>query len=397
MSDMIIKSDYEPKRKKVTNSKCSESDASSVDLLGFDGMIAHSHRIHESTNLKSSKSKSQSNHLIKTKNESGDQGEEKVIETFDPKAIKLNIVKNWQAYIECPQKIVKTIRRLYTNTATASSQLSNLKSVLSQLSPAPPDDFLNALKLSAKEYKSLHEAYREKRDKEGKDLRTINDSDKLVQSALEMITSSDFRVLWPAVIVCSGLRPIEVLTCKIKESPEAKHVQDAFWVCVSNWAKKGDPRVGRDMCMDHPLLCPSYLWVRAVKIIRAYFCKEPLTKREYSQRYSKYWLQLLRKGFPNLIKPDHVLFRRFYAKYSFLYFKNDFENVIGENSYISHVLGHTSTEPALSYTNLGIRGAGKINLFDIGRQLQVPLASTRLVQDKRKRPREHVKLDQRKV
>ena len=86
-----------------------------------------------------------------------------------------------------------------------------------------------------------------------------------------------------------------------------------------------------------------------------------------------------------------------YAKYSFLYYKNDFENVIGENSYISHVLGHTSTEPALSYTNLDIRGAGKIKLFDIGRQLRVLIASAHVVQDKRKKPREHVTLEARKV
>ena len=96
-----------------------------------------------------------------------------------------------------------------------------------------------------------------------------------------------------------------------------------------------------------------------------------------------------------ILNPTHVLFRRFYATYSFLYFKNDFENVIGENSYISHVLGHTSTEPALSYTNLDIRGAGKIKLFDIGRQLQVPVAPARVRQDKRKRPCEHVKLERK--
>ena len=101
--------------------------------------------------------------------------------------------------------------------------------------------------------------------------------------------------------------------------------------------------------------------------------------------------------FGDLVKPDHVLFRRFYAKCSFLFFKNDFESVIGENSYISHVLGHTSTEPALSYTNLDIRCAGKIKLFDIGRQLKVPLEQTRVSQDKRKKPREHVKLENRKV
>jgi hypothetical protein len=46
--------------------------------------------------------------------------------------------------------------------------------------------------------------------------------------------------------------------------------------------------------------------------------------------------------------------------------------VIGENSYISWVLGHTSVEPALSYTNIHLQDAGKIKLFEMGRGLQVP-------------------------
>jgi len=395
MSDIIIKPDNEPAVKRHKR-RATPSDRGSASLLGADGTVVC--RAREAPRPASTKARTNTgNEESGSGGRAGDQGEVKVIESLDPKSIKLNIVNNWHAYADCPGKIVKTIRRLYQNTATASSQLSNLKSVLAALTPAPPDQFLSALKLSQKEHHTLHTEYREKREKEGKDLRTINDSDKLVQCALEMITSSDFRVLWPAAVACSGLRPIEILTCKIKELPDAKHLYPEFWVCISNWAKKGDPRAGRDFCVDHPLLCPAYLWVRAVKRIRAYFCKEPLTKREYCQRYSKYWLQLLRKAFPNLIKPSHVLFRRFYAKYSFLYFKNDFENVIGENSYISHVLGHTSTEPALSYTNLDIRGAGKIKLFEIGRQLQVPVTPAHLVQDKRKKPREHVKLEARKV
>ena len=74
------------------------------------------------------------------------------------KTIKLNVVKNWEAYLYCPKKIVKIIRRLYPNTGTASSQLSNLKSVLAKLDPRPPQEFLSALKLSQNEYKGLHDA-----------------------------------------------------------------------------------------------------------------------------------------------------------------------------------------------------------------------------------------------
>lgn len=190
-----------------------------------------------------------------------------------------------------------------------------------------------------------------------------------------MLTSDDFRVLWPAAVLCSGLRPIELLTVDIKTSPHEKHPHDPWWICVSKWAKKGDNvkvTKNRDFCRDHPLLCPAWLWCRAIKKIRLHFNKHKLTKRELHQRYNKYWLSLLAKGFPQLVKPTQVLLRRFYAKYSYLYFQTEFANPISENSYTSWVLRHTSMEPALSYTNLHLRNAGKLKLWQTGLNLKIP-------------------------
>ena len=39
------------------------------------------------------------------------------------------------------------------------------------------------------------------------------------------------------------------------------------------------------------------------------------------------------------------------------------------------MLGHTSIEPALSYTNLHIKNAGKLNLFQIGMNLKLPASN----------------------
>jgi hypothetical protein len=302
----------------------------------------------------------------------------KIITVLDPKETKYRIVAQWESYT-APQ-VVKIMRQLYPNVATASSQLSNIKSQLAALASPPPSEYLDALKLSKAEYKVLRDEYREKRDKEGFDLTVVHDADRLVTQALEMMTSSDHRILWPAAVLCSGLRPVELLTTKIKPNPETKHPHDPWWVCISSWAKKGDnvkDASKRDFCRDHPLLCPSWLWVRAIDIIRLHYNKKKLTKRELHQSFAKHWLQLLSKGFPQLVKPTHVLMRRLYAKYSFIYFQDDFPNVVGENSYISWVLGHTSVEPALSYTNLQIKNAGKIKLFEIGQALKVPAASQR--------------------
>ena len=77
------------------------------------------------------------------------------------------------------------------------------------------------------------------------------------------------------------------------------------------------------------------------------------------------------------MQPTHVLFRRFYAKYSYLYFADDFPTVmlLGKTATLRwYILGLSSVESALSYTNLHLRDAGKIKLFDIDleRGLTVP-------------------------
>ena len=77
--------------------------------------------------------------------------------------------------------------------------------------------------------------------------------------------------------------------------------------------------------------------------------------------------------------------------------REDFPGIIGENSYITHVLGHTSTEPSLSYINLHLRNAGKLKLFEVGKRLQVPVSKRSPKVDKRKRPREHTDVATRKV
>jgi hypothetical protein len=295
---------------------------------------------------------------------------------LDAKETKHSIISNWQSY--SAKEVVKLLRQLYyNNTGTLSSQLSQLKSTLTSLPSPPPVEYLEALKLTRTEYRKLRDNYREKRDKEGFDLVVVHDADSLVSQALEMMTSSDFRVLWPAAVLCCGLRPVELLTC-IFRRPQTKHgAHDGWWICCSKWAKKGKnvkDIAQRDFCRDHPLLCPSWLFLRAIGIIREHFNKDKLDKRQIHQRYSKYMMTLLYKGFPQLVRPTHVLLRRTYAKYSYLYFQADFPNVIAENTYVTWVLGHTSVTSALSYTNLHLRNAGKLKLFSIGKNLQVPAA-----------------------
>ena len=106
MPDIVIKSDYEePKRQK----RARDTEVDTISLIGSDGAVVHRQRDAAPSKPKQSPS-------------STGQGEEKVVEILDPKAIKQNIVANWQKYQNHPQVIVKLIQRLYQNLGTASSQ-----------------------------------------------------------------------------------------------------------------------------------------------------------------------------------------------------------------------------------------------------------------------------------
>jgi hypothetical protein len=201
MSVITIKSDLSatrPKRRKNI-----ATSVSAVSLIGADGKVSSRHHTEEpACKPQPSKGKTKTGSSVAggggvDKGGPGDGGKEGghggnddkaiTIDVSELKTIKLNIVRHWKAYVDCPSKIVKIIRRLYPNTGTASSQFSNLKSALR--TEGAPHEFLAKLRLSRKEYRGLHDSYREKHDKEGTNLRTIHDSDKLVQSALQMITS----------------------------------------------------------------------------------------------------------------------------------------------------------------------------------------------------------------
>ena len=133
---------------------------------------------------------------------------------LDPKVTKGAILNNLQAYTA--SEVVKMLRQLYSNVGSLSSQLSLLKSTLCNLPDPPPVEYLEKIKLTRAEYKTLNDNYRAARDKEGFNLTVVHDADQLVAQALEMFTNSDFRVLWPAAVLCCGLRPVELLAVNFR-------------------------------------------------------------------------------------------------------------------------------------------------------------------------------------
>lgn len=311
-----------------------------------------------------------------------------VAATMDRTAIKAVLLSSHNQLQ--PRDIVLAFTEMYPNVATASSQLSRFKKQLrAQTEPPPPSsEYLKNLRLSPAEYTTITSAYAKQRDENSRDARVVLQPDLIAQVSQILLQSEDFRDLWPACIAVSGLRPADLMTVVI-DAPKTKHVEEDFWVSVSNVAKKKAEHANDTF--EHPLLAPRWLFLRALAIVRDYFGNgQLLTKEEYSMRYSSYWKTLLDTAFgfvgENL---SHVFFRRFYAKYAFHYFKNDFLPAsITEHGFVSFALMHDSNEPALAYGNLSFSNHGAFDLFTAGRAL-VAMGDPALV---RKRPRIHVDL-----
>lgn len=268
----------------------------------------------------------------------------------DPVVTKYNLFLNFDSL--SPEYIVNEFRRMYPNVGTTSSQLSKFKRTLRQ--HGANEVKVDKLKLSKEEYKNIVTSYRETRDARSRDVVLFKNPHSIFVRARQLIESTDFRDLWPACIALSGFRPMDILTTVLGK-PKRKHLNPDFWVAVTNVAKK--KRAEKQTTFEHPLLCSRKHFLRAVSIIRAYFLADPdLSKSALSQRYSKYWESLLDKAFKGLdidFKITHVILRKWYAKYAYSWFKDDFLPAhITEHGFVAFALMHESNEPALAYGNL---------------------------------------------
>ena len=82
--------------------------------------------------------------------------------------------------------------------------------------------------------------------------------------------------------------------------------------------------------------------------------------------------ELLQRGYPNIVKPTWVLFRRFYAAYAYKYFKDDFNDAMSVDAFTSFVLGHAVlSDTVISYNSLKLQNAGKLKLFEVGKASKV--------------------------
>lgn len=208
---------------------------------------------------------------------------------------------------------------------------------------------MSQLALKKSEYNQIRAQATDTRKRESLNSQVISNSDDIVLQAMRYIISNDPNLLYAALVVCTGLRPIEI--AKVAQfSTKLNNQQNnpEFWACQQKFAKRGTMKTKYNQCRDRCFLCPYWLIERGLNIIivrKRWPCKH-LTK------YSTHWQQILEKAYPQLPGCNARLFRRFFAAYAYHYFaKSFFVSGVSQSSVVgfaSWMLGHANLEEQVS-------------------------------------------------
>jgi hypothetical protein len=137
----------------------------------------------------------------------------KVIPTLDMRGTKESILEGgWRNYK--PSQIVTLFRQHYSNLSTLSVMLSRFKNELSRIDPAPPPAFLEKIKLQKKEYAEIRKKQTTVRSKGALNVQVISNADDIVLQALQYLVSNRAELNYAALLILTGLRPIEIMKLK---------------------------------------------------------------------------------------------------------------------------------------------------------------------------------------
>jgi hypothetical protein len=297
-----------------------------------------------------------------------------VVDVMDIRSAKLDIVSNWHKYT--PEKILDIYREHYVNLRTLSVMISRLKKELSRLSPPPSEEYLSQLALEKQEYNRIRAQAMEVREKEALNAQVIANSDEIVSQALKYLITTDPNLLYAALVVVTGLRPIEVVRVAMfstKLNNQQEHPE--WWACQSRFAKRGTMKTKYNPCRDRCFLAPFCLVARALKIVRQHWPTKSLSNVQVNRKYNTNWLNILQKAYPQVPGCTAKLLRRFFASYAYHYFSKGFflNNKASQSSQVgfsSWMLGHANLQDQIiAYTSLVLEPEPKLNLFEVGRQL----------------------------
>ena len=258
---------------------------------------------------------------------------------------RTNLLNNWRKF--SANEIVNKFTKMYPNEGSRSSLLSLFKSELRSSDDPPPKKYIDSLMLDPSIYDKINKSYAEKKHTEGYNVKYIANIHDSVYAAFRAIKSNQVPELWPAVVLCSGFRPIEILTADFSRrtyDPTTPH--NDFYINVSNLAKKRGSEP--DIVRAHPLLCPADLWLRAVDLIRA---ELPLGQNNVKtrQKHGYKFIKWDRRLFPLIPQVTNSLLRRIYASYAYYVYRGDFRGNVDRLTFIKDVLGHSSISSSAVY------------------------------------------------
>ena len=202
-----------------------------------------------STKQKSRSERSNHSDSVMKLEDSSAKAKSIMISNVDIKATKISILENWRNY--SPEEILGIYRSHYSNIRTLSVMISRLKKELSLLSPAPSDEYLTKLALHKQEYNQIRAQATDVRKKESLNVQVISNSDDLVLQALRYLTSNDPNLLYAALVVVTGLRPIEIAKVALFSTKlNNNQTYPAFWACQTRFAKRGTMKTKYNQCRD---------------------------------------------------------------------------------------------------------------------------------------------------
>jgi hypothetical protein len=242
----------------------------------------------------------------------------------------------------------------------------------------PPDKYLDDVKLQNGEYNAIRKEANDGRAKGSLNVVVISNADEIVTQALHYMCSEDPNLCYSGLLICSGLRPVEILkvatfSTKLNNTQGDKQ---PWFACQSKFAKQGNVKSKYNPCRDRCFLCPYWMIERALGIVRKRWPVKHMGNVEINRRYSTSHGTVLQKAYPQWPGITAKLCRRFFTMFSYEYFgKSFFMEGSSQSSLIgfSHwMLGHASLgDEAIAYQSLVLRPNPKLKLLEIGRTLKV--------------------------
>ena len=264
-------------------------------------------------------------------------------------------------------QFVENFRLHYQNKASFASSLSRFKSMLRKV--GSNENFLSGLKLNIDEQQQVKTNQKKRLELKCRNAITLkNCGDNLISYARACLESNDLGQMVTGLMVCTGLRMVEIVARAKLSRPKMNHTTDScYWSFVEGICKKHSAFPGH----ERPVLHRRELVVSCLERLRnqhfpdlqdtnhnnTYISRKVCNKINRSIRNS--W------PFPEVKRISSHFFRSFYVSATFHYFNQSSSLPM----WACDVLAHESIDTTHSYTTLLITGYGSLS-FDSERQLQ---------------------------